>query len=96
MEPFYGFGMGATSLLRNYRFTRPNNISKYYRYIKEIEEHGILQYYINELKPEVKFEKLELFMMGKLRTSRGLDLSHIPKQVAQLILKFYEQNLEIY
>ena len=35
MKDFYAFGMGATSLLSDYRFSRPNNISKYYRYIAE-------------------------------------------------------------
>ncbi len=55
MNPFYGFGMGATSLLKNYRFTRPSNISKYYRYIKEIEEKGILQHFMENLLLEIDF-----------------------------------------
>jgi len=29
--------MGATSLLNDYRFSRPNNLSKYYKYVNEIQ-----------------------------------------------------------
>jgi hypothetical protein len=44
MKPFYAFGMGSTSLLQDFRFSRPNSITKYYRYIKEIEEIGAMNY----------------------------------------------------
>jgi hypothetical protein len=47
--------MGATSFLKNYRFSRPNNISKYFKYVKYIEEHGILKHYLDELIPEINF-----------------------------------------
>lgn len=42
LQPFFAFGMGSTSLLNERRFARPSSLSKYYRYIKEIEELGVL------------------------------------------------------
>jgi coproporphyrinogen III oxidase-like Fe-S oxidoreductase len=96
MKDFYAFGMGATSLLSDYRFSRPNNISKYYRYIAEIEKDGVDSYYENNLQKEINFDKLELYMMGKLRTNEGLDLKAIPINIAKLIKSFFNQNKDTY
>mmetsp|Transcript_35165 Transcript_35165/g.35806 ORF Transcript_35165/g.35806 Transcript_35165/m.35806 type:complete len:455 (-) Transcript_35165:25-1389(-) len=35
-EPVYGFGMGATSLVDNMRFTRPKNMKEYKSYVKHL------------------------------------------------------------
>lgn len=96
LAPFYAFGMGATSFLNNYRYARPNNISKYYRYIKEIDQLGIEPFFASRLQKEEHFEKLEMFMMGKLRTKYGLDLASVPPEVATLIRNFYSINEDIY
>lgn len=36
-EPFYAFGLGATSLLDGYRFARPRRLQDYRRYVEDVD-----------------------------------------------------------
>eukprot|EP00177_Eucheuma_denticulatum_P005619 GFKZ01010227.1.p1 GENE.GFKZ01010227.1~~GFKZ01010227.1.p1 ORF type:complete len:523 (+),score=45.30 GFKZ01010227.1:35-1570(+) len=36
-EPFYAFGLGATSLLDGYRFARPRRLQDYQRYVDDVD-----------------------------------------------------------
>lgn len=77
--------MGATSLLNNYRFSRPNNLSKYYKYLEEIKKVKIQEYFEKNGKKEINFDKLEMYLMGKLRTSNGIDLNFFDIKTKKLI-----------
>jgi len=75
-QPYYGFGMGATSYVQGQRFTRPRKTQEYYQWVKDyIAADGVLdcpQTPLNEVL-------LETLMLG-LRLSAGIDLSTLAQQ----------------
>lgn len=75
-QPYYGFGMGATSYVQGQRFTRPRQTQKYYQWVKDyIAVDGVLdcsQAPLNEVL-------LETLMLG-LRLSEGINLATLAQQ----------------
>jgi coproporphyrinogen III oxidase-like Fe-S oxidoreductase len=92
LNPFYGFGIGATSLINNYRFARPNNISKYQKYVNLLKNGGECP----KGNLETNFLKLELFIMGKLRTSEGIDLNSLSIEIREIIDNMFEEKANVY
>lgn len=43
---FGAFGMGATSLMNDFRVTRPKTLNKYYQYIDSLEKGDNFQKYL--------------------------------------------------
>ena len=91
LNPFYGFGMGATSLINNYRLARPNNISKYQKYVNQLKN--------GEECPkgnlETNFLKLELYLMGKLRTSEGIDVNLLSAEIRDIIVNMFKEKTHV-
>ena len=71
--PFFGFGMGASSLLRERRFRRPRQLAQYFRWVEADGFSALAQ--LGEL--ERGREKLEVLLMGQLRTEAGLNLREL-------------------
>ncbi len=84
--------MGATSLINNYRLARPNNISKYQKYVNQLKN--------GEECPkgnlETNFLKLELYLMGKLRTSEGIDVNLISAEIRDIIVNMFKEKTHVY
>ncbi|MES1024088.1 radical SAM family heme chaperone HemW [Gloeocapsa sp. BRSZ] len=95
-QPYYGFGMGATSYVQGQRFTRPRKTQEYYQWVKDyIAADGVLdcpQTPLNEVL-------LETLMLG-LRLKEGIDLTTLTQQfgvetvakIWQCLQPYYEQG----
>lgn len=42
-KQFFGFGMGASSLVDRIRYKRPSNLKKYYQYVENLKEKNIVE-----------------------------------------------------
>ena len=71
-KPYYGFGMGAASYVREQRYTRPRTRREYYNWVKE----GAV---IDVPKTSKYDNLLETIMLG-LRLAEGIDLSVITQK----------------
>ncbi|PPS44369.1 coproporphyrinogen III oxidase [Chroococcidiopsis sp. TS-821] len=95
-QPYYGFGMGATSYVRGQRFTRPRKTQEYYQWVKDyIAADGVLDCPQTPLN-EVLLETLML----KLRLSEGINLATLAQQfgvetvakIWQCLQPYYERG----
>lgn len=68
--PYYGFGMGATSYVRQQRFARPRTLAGYYQWLAEFAAGGGR---IEAPVTSIEDELLESLMLG-FRTADGVDL----------------------
>lgn len=83
-EPFFGFGMGATSLLQGERVSRPRSLQKYKEFVETLPKfipnftENALQQLLSDYQDEKvgSLEWLRSIITGRMRTSEGLDLSH--------------------
>ncbi|URR35627.1 radical SAM family heme chaperone HemW [Thermosynechococcus sp. HN-54] len=67
-QPYYGFGMGATSYLRHRRLSRPRTRREYYQWLQSLPES------LNQVSPDSLWDRwLETLMLG-LRLRDGLSL----------------------
>ncbi|MDR5638640.1 radical SAM family heme chaperone HemW [Thermosynechococcus sp. PP42] len=68
-QPYYGFGMGATSYLGHRRLSRPRTRREYYQWLQSLPES------LNQVSPDVRWDRwLETLMLG-LRLRDGLSLT---------------------
>lgn len=68
-QPYYGFGMGATSYLWQRRLSRPRTRREYYQWLQTLPQG------LNEVSPDSLWDRwLETLMLG-LRLRDGLSLS---------------------
>ncbi|WP_155707142.1 radical SAM family heme chaperone HemW [Gloeocapsopsis dulcis] len=95
-QPYYGFGMGATSYVQQQRFTRPRKTQEYYQWVKDyIAANGIFNC------PQTSSHEvlLETLMLG-LRLSDGINLSPLAQQfgvetgakIWQCLQPYYQQG----
>jgi len=77
-EPFFGFGMGAASFMDRQRFTRPKTLKQYQRWVESLKEnYGGLVDLSCEKEEKGSLEWLKSVVMGKLRTSEGVNVEEI-------------------
>ncbi|MDR7899092.1 radical SAM family heme chaperone HemW [Thermosynechococcus sp. JY1334] len=68
-QPYYGFGMGATSYLGHCRLSRPRTRREYYQWLQSLPES------LNQVSPDARWDRwLETLMLG-LRLRDGLSLT---------------------
>ncbi|WNC30654.1 radical SAM family heme chaperone HemW [Thermosynechococcus sp. PKX82] len=68
-QPYYGFGMGATSYLGHRRLSRPRTRREYYQWLQSLPES------LNQVSPDAQWDRwLETLMLG-LRLRDGLSLT---------------------
>ncbi|WP_448380102.1 radical SAM family heme chaperone HemW [Gloeomargarita sp.] len=76
-QPYYGFGLGATSYIDQVRFTRPKYLHSYYQWVKEQATLGAIA--ISDDPPSVKEQLIESLMLG-LRLREGINLTQLLEQ----------------
>jgi putative oxygen-independent coproporphyrinogen III oxidase len=74
---FFGFGMGAASLLNSQRLTRPTSLKRYYKFVEELKSGSISMSSVGENEALNLVEKLKVVFMGNLRTTDGLALASL-------------------
>ncbi len=78
-EPYFGFGMGATSYVNHQRFSRPRTRSAYFNWLQSlIEAQGKLDCPVDTLQDRL----LETLMLG-LRLREGLQIEALQQQFGQ-------------
>ncbi|KAL7191027.1 hypothetical protein ACSBR2_023158 [Camellia fascicularis] len=75
-KPFYGFGLGSTSFLGGFRFSRPKKVEEYAGYVQNLEDGvvGLSQ----DSFPDPKDMAMDAVMLS-FRTAKGLDLKSFRK-----------------
>jgi len=92
---FFGFGMGATSLINGKRISRPKNLKKYMEYVenlrlgKEKESKGLL------IEEEKGKENVKIVLMGGLRREKGVDLKRFGIEIRQFLTDFSENYKDL-
>ncbi len=85
-RPYYAFGMGATSYVNGYRFTRPRQTKEYYNWVRNrrqfTENEPNLSSNLSSQKNDILLEKL---MLG-LRLSDGIKLSTLAEEFGEQTL----------
>ena len=76
-QPYYGFGMGATSFLGGKRVTRPRTRREYYAWVETLTDETNDLNQVLELDPNDQL--LETLMLG-LRLQQGINLDAIAQQ----------------
>lgn len=74
-QPYYGFGMGATSYIQKQRFSRPRTRQEYYTWV----DHGGVIDCPKTSHPDLLLETL---MLG-LRLAEGVSFAHISQEFGQ-------------
>lgn len=81
-QPFYGFGMGATSYLQGIRFARPRTTSEYYQWVQAGQP--IPQ---EDDRPDSAHDRLlEILMLG-LRLADGIDLQWLEQEFGAAVVQ---------
>jgi coproporphyrinogen III oxidase-like Fe-S oxidoreductase len=78
-QPYYGFGMGATSYVAQQRFSRPRTRREYYQWVEQLRQAGGR---IDHPKTSLADQWLETLMMG-LRLAEGISLERLQEQFGQ-------------
>lgn len=102
-EPFYGFGLGATSLVDDFRFARPRQLKQYEAYIKELETatgtadlHNldrILYPHVNKLSALEQFEDYFINSMRLLK--EGVSLSYVREAFGEVFEERLTRAIEL-
>ncbi len=95
-QPYYGFGMGATSYVQRQRFSRPRTRQEYYTWVRELIDHGRE---IDCPKTSNTDLLLETLMLG-LRLAEGVSFAQIRlefgqetlNQICSCLEPYYEQG----
>lgn len=72
-KPFYGFGLGATSLVDGFRFARPRRMRDYQRYVEDLERgltqggSSVWQSIYPHALPQTSRERQEDFFINSFR-----------------------------
>jgi len=78
-QPYYGFGMGATSYTQQQRFTRPRKRQEYFEWVESLAASGGIIRAHKNTKTDVLLETL---MLG-LRLSEGLQVEDLEQQFGE-------------
>jgi len=80
-EPFWGFGMGATSHIGGARLPRPRIMREYSKWVERLESNGWEAAAIGgaTLEPPGSVDELQTRVMLGLRTNRGVSLSELKR-----------------
>ena len=94
-QPYYGFGMGATSYVRGRRVTRPRTTQAYAAWVEALENGESLpeareNYFVNPAE-----EFLETLMLG-LRLARGVSLAALGDRYGEKTLALLWHCLQRY
>jgi len=82
-QPYYGFGMGATSYTQQQRFTRPRKRQEYFEWVDALERgEGVL----NTPQTTRVDMLLETLMVG-LRLAEGLSLEALASQFGEAVVQ---------
>ena len=82
-EPFWAFGLGATSYVSDRRLARPRAMNEYEAWVTALEAPGgwaEAQHSQGELEPYGGVEELKTWLMLRLRTSEGISLQELPRR----------------
>lgn len=81
-QPYYGFGMGATSYTQQQRFTRPRKRQEYFEWVEALESKGGLS------TPQTTGVDLllETLMVG-LRLAEGISLEALASQFGEAVVQ---------
>lgn len=91
-QPYYGFGMGATSYIEGKRFTRPRKTGEYYQWVQQLIAAG------GEIDCPQTLENeqlLETLMLG-LRLADGLNCATLAHRFGHETLERIWQSLQQY
>jgi putative oxygen-independent coproporphyrinogen III oxidase len=91
-RPYYGFGMGAASYIDNKRFTRPQEKTDYFTWVKELAENDN-NIDIPPLSRQDIF--LETLMLG-LRLTEGIDLIELDREFGKETIDLLQNELAAY
>ncbi|MEN9208181.1 MAG: radical SAM family heme chaperone HemW [Gloeomargarita sp. GMQP_bins_120] len=92
-QPYYGFGLGATSYLQGVRFSRPATLSGYLQWVERQAQAGGVYIQGPSVTPvEVCFERL---MLG-LRLHEGVDLMELLADLPPSVQAALVQTLQRY
>ena len=70
LNSFFGFGMGAVSLLGSKRFTRPSSIKKYFEFVENLEKEEAK---LLDILEDGKIS-IEDYLIGNSRWNKGIDI----------------------
>jgi putative oxygen-independent coproporphyrinogen III oxidase len=77
-EPFYGFGLGATSHMRYRRLARPRSMQGYESFVSDLESSGLdAVHQQHEAVHEEGKEAMTTRLMLALRTREGIELAEL-------------------
>ena len=71
---FFGFGMGASSLINNKRFERPKTLKKYYEFVDLLENGKVDLNIEGENEGKNWEEQIKVLFMGNFQTVYGLKI----------------------
>jgi oxygen-independent coproporphyrinogen-3 oxidase len=86
-QPYYGFGMGATSYLDGRRVPRPRVMQDYYQWLNEYEVQGAA-IWANYPTDTVQDRFWDTLMLG-LRRREGVDFNSLPLDFASYLPELY-------
>lgn len=82
-KPFYGFGLGSASFMGGLRFSRPQKVNEYTKFVQDLE-NGLVNCSGND-QIHVKDMAMDVVMLS-LRTSWGLDLKSFEELFGSFIV----------
>ncbi len=82
-QPYYGFGMGATSYTQQQRFTRPHKRQEYFEWVEALERGESV---LNTPQTARVDMLLETLMVG-LRLAEGLSLKALASQFGEAVVQ---------
>jgi len=82
-QPYYGFGMGATSYTQQQRFTRPRKRQEYFEWVEALERRESV---LNTPQTTRVDMLLETLMVG-LRLAEGLSLEALANQFGEAVVQ---------
>ena len=81
-EPYYGFGMGATSYVQHQRYSRPRTLGAYDRWVQQLQQtQGQIEGAIS-----MPLERVQDTLMLGLRLATGLQLQALEAQCGAILL----------
>ena len=83
-EPFWAYGLGATSHVAGRRLARPRTMRGYEGFVEELEADGLAAVHASHgAEHEVGRDALTTRLMLALRTREGVDLGEISREFGE-------------
>lgn len=90
-QPYYGFGMGATSYVNRVRFQRPATMRAYLDWVNQQVQKGVVHLPDTPLAPED--ELIESLLLG-LRLREGVNLSELLSRMPAPVRPIYQAKIQ--